>query len=111
MRVSKVALTAAALALMGGGMMAAPAAADAGGRLADGPCRAEPVIGGVLVGARSVCPPGTYRHWHQVHVTCRKRLATYPAHGPITGGTGVSEVRCTLGWTVSNWWNTQGPDD
>ncbi|GAA1649594.1 hypothetical protein GCM10009733_053310 [Nonomuraea maheshkhaliensis] len=80
------------------------------------PCWAEPThrIGGGLIkyeqfGARSLCKPQTWMHWHQVHLECADGGG--PAyHGNMTGGTGVSEAWCPKNTFRTNFWVTQGPD-
>ncbi|WP_445400674.1 hypothetical protein ACSMX9_06405 [Streptomyces sp. LE64] len=107
-------MAAVGLALIGGGLVNAPASAVASEKAVAGPCRAELFADALGVGARSVCPPGTYRHWHQAHVSCfhpQQHPVPFTLSGPVVGGTSVSQVRCLYGHTVSNFWNTQGPDD
>ncbi|MEV4371743.1 hypothetical protein AB0J71_32060 [Nonomuraea sp. NPDC049637] len=104
---------AAALTLPGGPALAGP---DAHPRAAaDGPCRAEQThrVGGTVIryeqfGARSVCPPGTYQHWHQVHIRC----GIEPERpGPMVGGTSVSEEWCPKNTLLQDYWVTQGPQE
>ncbi|GGT42073.1 hypothetical protein ACFFV7_25940 [Nonomuraea spiralis] len=82
---------------------------------ADGPCRAEQThrVGGTVIkyeqfGARSVCPAGTYQHWHQVHIRC----GIEPERpGPMVGGTSVSEEWCPKNTLLQDYWVTQGPQE
>ncbi|OUC90872.1 hypothetical protein [Streptosporangium minutum] len=86
-----------------------PATVEAGTSRTDGPCYVERFSVGRQPGARSVCPPQTWTHWHQVHVTC-SFIAEVTEHGRMTGGTGVSEVMCPRNHILRSAWNTQGPD-
>ncbi|GAA4062753.1 hypothetical protein [Nonomuraea soli] len=83
----------------------APVAADP-----VGPCYVLTFSVDERQGARSICPPGTWRHWHQVHVHCTF-IASVPTHGPMVGGTSVSEVICPDNQMRTRAWNTQGPDE
>lgn len=86
-----------------------PTTAEAGAVRTDGPCYVVDINVGDRQGARSICPPGTWMHWHQVHVRCRW-IAEPTEHGPIVGGTSVSEVFCDGPHYRVRSWNTQGPD-
>ncbi|MEU4233784.1 hypothetical protein AB0F17_56715 [Nonomuraea sp. NPDC026600] len=89
-----------------------PATAESSIVRATGPCYVVDINDDdVKRGARSVCPPGTWRHWHQVHVTCKGFITRHDEHGPMVGGTSVSEVLCPSVTRRSDSWNTQGPDE
>lgn len=87
-----------------------PAPVEAGTMRTEGPCYVVDINVGEQQGARSICPPGTWTHWHQVHVRCRF-IAEPTEDGPIVGGTSVSEVFCRKPHYRVRSWNTQGPDD
>ncbi|MER6002692.1 hypothetical protein ABT120_29245 [Nonomuraea angiospora] len=87
-----------------------PAPVEAGTMRTEGPCYVLDINVGELQGARSICPPGTWTHWHQVHVRCRF-IAEPTEDGPVVGGTSVSEVFCGRAHRRVRSWNTQGPDD
>ncbi|MFI6476972.1 hypothetical protein ACIBH1_03495 [Nonomuraea sp. NPDC050663] len=76
-----------------------------------GPCYVLTMAIGEREGARSICPPATWRHWHQVHVTCSFAGSTWTESGPMVGGTSVSEVLCGDRELRRRAWNTQGPDE
>ncbi|MEW9547028.1 hypothetical protein [Nonomuraea sp. NPDC050783] len=106
-----VALLVALLAPLLGLPPSGPAAVEADTARSDGPCRVVDFdINGVPKGARSICPPGTWRHWHQVHIRCLF-IVEPEEHGPVVGGTSVSEATCGRGHHRIRSWNTQGPDE
>ncbi|MFI6297807.1 hypothetical protein ACIBEJ_39875 [Nonomuraea sp. NPDC050790] len=96
------------LALLAPLLLLTPADAQAA-TTSSGPCYAIEIVVGDQRGARSVCPPQTWTHWHQVHVRC-SYIAEYTESGPMTGGTGVSQALCPSSHIVRRFWNTQGPD-
>ncbi|MEV4398694.1 hypothetical protein [Nonomuraea sp. NPDC049607] len=106
-------IVAGALTLLGRPAQAAPNPHHQAA--ADGPCRAEQThrVGGTVIryeqfGARSVCPVGTYQHWHQVHIRC----GIEPERpGPMVGGTSVSEEWCPKNTLLQDYWVTQGPQE
>ena len=100
-----------AIALLSVGFASTAAATEISKASAPEPCSADFVYNGARSGAISKCPPGTYRHWHQAHVTCFNILF-FDCHGPVVGGTSESVVWCPHeGQKASRVWNTQGPDD
>ncbi|MGW0200824.1 hypothetical protein [Nonomuraea sp. NPDC003201] len=85
-----------------------PAPVEAGTMRTEGPCLRAGHQRRRAAGARSICPPGTWTHWHQVHIRCRF-IAEPTEDGPVVGGTSVSEVFCGRPTAASGPGTPRGP--